>query len=751
MLSNAKVLSEGVDVPALDAVVFMDPRKSTIDITQAVGRAIRKAPGKELGYIVIPVVVPEGSNMTSQEVLAGSDFGIVWDVVRALRSHDDRVDHWLNGVSTSPPVDIIGPAIDDRGSATDDRRENDDEADAGVVEQLDLFESIKRELERQVFSEMVDVCGDRQMWPTWGQNAAAVCDVVRRRIEALLADPAAQSSFGQFAESIRETAGPHVSEAECVEMVAQHVVTIPTFDALFPDSGFAKENPMSRAMDRLRADLAGPGAAGDDAIADAVPGTESEELVGYALANRLFEAELKPLTRAYRTMRQMLSEDIGSARKVDLMREIYDGFFSEAMKATCDRLGLVYTPVEIVDIMVRTTDALCRRHFGKGLTAEGVHVLEPFCGTGTFLYRLLTADDADRQPIIRSDDLARKYRYELHANEVVLLAYYVAALKIEAGMEERGGFESDDAGQARFAQFENIVHCDTFLSAAPFAGGTLEGTTDNSAAAQLQNELPIKVIITNPPWSAGQKRAGDDNPNIAYPEVEQRVRDTYGKRHREVTGKGAGKAMGNLYVEAVRWASDLVGEPKPRRLESGRRPAGIVALVHPNSLSTGTSLAGTRAALRDEWSDIYVVNLRGDAMKSGGEFRREGDKIFGAGSRNGVQITFLVSDPSAPDGPGRLNYAEVPEFPSLTQKFEWLASLTPDSVGISDGFTEVPVNDNHDWVNVTDGSFEQLPIGLCTLSKSKRQAGAEAQTAVDKSVLGLTTNCDVYSVFLRPG
>lgn len=779
VLSNARVLSEGVDVPALDAVVFMDPRKSTIDITQAVGRAIRKAPGKELGYIVIPVVVPEGSEMTSQEVLAGSDFGIVWDVVRALRSHDDRVDHWLNGVSTSPPIDVIGPIDDDR----DDVGEGNEGDEGSIVEQLDLFESIKRELERQVFSKMVDVCGDRQMWPTWGQNAAAVCELVRQRVDTLLADVEAQAAFAEFVKSIRETVGSHITEAECVEMVAQHVVTIPIFDALFPDSGFAKQNPMSRAMDRLLADIAGSGTAGDSADPDAdgddhlgaeaqagdgsaekalsesaVEG-ETAALVGYALANRMFEAELKPLTRAYRTMRQMLSENITPASKVDLMREIYDGFFEHAMKATTKRLGIVYTPVDLVDFMVRATDALCRHHFGKGLTAEGVHILEPFCGTGTFLYRLLTADDADGQPIIRPDDLDRKYRFELHANELVLLAYYVAALKIEAGMEERGGFANDQLGQTDFAQFDNIVHCDTFLSAGPFAAGALEGTTDNSAAAQLQNELPIRIILTNPPWSAGQERADDDNPNIAYPEVERRVRDTYGRRHREVTGRGAGKAMGNLYVEAIRWASDRVGDPKSGALVDGRRSPGIVALVHPNSLSNGTSLAGMRAALRDEWSDIYVINLRGDAYKSGEAGEEEGLNVFsyverpdgsevrhGAGARVGVQITFLVSRGSAsnPDERGNVNYVEVPPRLGLRQKFDWLAGLAPGKEGFWNCFAEVPTNDRHDWVNLSDGTFEQLPIELCTLSTSKSQAAAEAETAVTKSALGLTTNCDTH-------
>lgn len=777
VLSNARVLSEGVDVPALDAVVFMDPRKSTIDITQAVGRAIRKAPGKELGYIVIPVVVPEGSEMTSQEVLAGSDFGIVWDVVRALRSHDDRVDHWLNGVSTSPPIDVISPIDGDRDG------EGNEGDEGSIVEQLGLFESIKRELERQVFSKMVDVCGDRQMWPTWGQNAAAVCELVRQRVDTLLADAEAQAAFAEFVKSIRETVGSHITEAECVEMVAQHVVTIPIFDALFPDSGFAKQNPMSRAMDRLLADIAGSGTAGDSADPDAdgddhlgaeaqagdgpaeealsesaVEG-ETVALVGYALANRMFEAELKPLTRAYRTMRQMLSENITPASKVDLMREIYDGFFEHAMKATTKRLGIVYTPVDIVDFMVRATDALCRHHFGKGLTAEGVHILEPFCGTGTFLYRLLTADDADRQPIIRADDLDRKYRFELHANELVLLAYYVAALKIEAGMEERGGFANDQLGQTEFAQFDNIVHCDTFLSAGPFAAGVLEGTTDNSAAAQLQNELPIRIILTNPPWSAGQERADDDNPNIAYPEVERRVRDTYGRRHREVTGRGAGKAMGNLYVEAIRWASDRVGDPKSGALVDGRRSPGIVALVHPNSLSNGTSLAGMRAALRDEWSDIYVINLRGDAYKSGEAGEEEGLNVFsyaerpdgsevrhGAGARVGVQITFLVSRGSAsnPDERGKVHYIEVPPRLGLREKFDWLAGLAPGKEGFWNLLAEVPMNDRHDWVNLSDGAFEQLPIELCTLSKPKSQAAPETETAVTKSALGLTTNCDTH-------
>ena len=726
MLSNAQVLSEGVDVPALDAVVFMDPRRSTIDITQAVGRAIRRAEGKETGYIVIPVVVPEGSTLTSEEVLAGSDFKTVWDVVRALRSHDDRVDHWLNGVSTKRPIDVID--ADGTSQTSKDKDAETDDEDV-AVEQLTLELRIKQELEREVFSKMVDVCGDKQLWPTWGQNAASVCEQVRQRVDAMLAEDAARQEFDTFLAAIRETAGERTTEADAVEMVAQHVVTIPIFDALFADSGFAKENPMSKAMDQLLASLA--------TYSGQLDPDEASGLAGYDMAQRLFEAELAPLTRAYRTMRSMLSADITPAEKVDLMRQIYDGFFQHAMADITKRLGIVYTPVEIVDFMVRATDAICRKHFGKGLTAEGVHILDPFVGTGTFIHQILTITDADGHPIIRDADLARKYRHELHATELVLLAYYVAALKIEAGMESREGF-----ADGRFQQFENIVYGDTFLNSDALSDDRLEGTDDNTLIAQMQNQLPIRVIISNPPWSAGQKRANDDNPNVGYPEIEQRVRDTYGKRHREVTGQGSGKSGGNLYVEAIRWASDRVGDPLPTTPRRWPVTPGVIAFVHPNSLGTGTSLAGMRAALRMEFSDIYVVNLRGDAYKQGEEFEREGDKIFGSGSRNGVQITFLVSDPDAsgPDGPAGLHYAEVPEYQNRIAKFEWLESLSPGTDTFLDSFDEVPVNPSHDWVNLTDNAFEELPISLCALSRDGRD-----DVAISHHALGLTTNCDTYA------
>ena len=698
VISNARVLTEGVDVPALDSVVFLQPRKSKIDIVQAVGRVMRTYPGKQTGYIVIPVVVPEGKGVTDAEVLDGSDFATVWDVVRALRSHDERMDMWVNHIDAARNSDRI--TLIDRGT---DQPLSDDE-DVGQLRLL---------LDERIASKMVERCGDRKMWPSWGAKAAGVCREVRKKVDAQLADESIAAAFNAFVTALRDAVGDHLTEDQAAEMVAQHVVTIPIFDCLFADSQFANANPISVAINNLLSNFPPP----PDESAGESPG-------GAALAMEPFEEELRPLTRAYRTMRTVFEGALTAAAKVDVLREVYDGFFQAAMKDEVKRLGIVYTPVEIVDFLIRSADAVCRKEFSVGITSENVNILDPFTGTGTFIYRLLTAQDANGDHLIRSEDLHRKYYSELYANELVLLAYYIAAIKIEAGMAERGGFPGD-----RFNPFPGVTLSDTFLGTAQ-RGIQLPGMADNIARQSRQGGVPITVIVMNPPWSAGQKSTGEDNPKIDYPKVEDRIRDTYGKRHREVTGVGAGKSSGNLYVQAIRWASDRLGQPDTI---AGR---GVIAMVHPNSLATGTTLAGMRAALRDEFTDIYVVNLRGDAMKSGDEFDREGAKIFGQGSRNGVQITVLARNPDSdrPNG-GVVHYAAVPECCTLDKKFQWLTHLGDVT---SDQFTEVPPNQAHHWVNLTDGTYKNL-IRVCATS---RESQDELLTHI--SAGGVMTACDPY-------
>ncbi len=699
VITNARVLTEGVDVPALDAVIFLDRRTSKIDITQAVGRAMRTAPGKRRGYVVIPVVVADDETISSESVLNGSDFKVVWDVVRALRSHDERVNFWVNNVEVAKqkaPIRVL-----DRTKGTSpSEADGETEAGTGAIEAVQL----QMALDDKIASKLVDVCGDRHMWPHWGRMAAAVCANVQRRVRAVLLEfPELADAFDRFAASMRRTVGPQITDADAQEMVAQHVVTIPVFDAFFERSQFANSNPVSQQINRL--------------------------LAKFEAKNIAFEHERRPLTRAYARMADAFEGALTGAQKLDVLREVYDGFFKAAMEDTVKRLGIVYTPVELADFVLRSVDAVCRQEFGEGLTSEGVHVLDPFTGTGTFINRLLTLKGADSEYLIRGEDVLRKYAGELHANEIVLLAYYIAALKIEEAADERGAF----AGGQGYQPFTGIVLTDTLRMDDEQMHQQLglgQYMAENSDRAKRQNKVPIQAIVGNPPWSAGQKSSGDDNPNIDYGHIEERVRDTYGRRHKEITGRGAGKASGNLYVEAIRWASDRLANTASQE-SCGK----VLAFIHPNSLSNATSLAGMRASLREEFTDIYVVNLLGDAMKSGDEFRREGDKVFGAGSRSGVQITVLVRNPEKDlTEPATLHYAQVHEYSKLSQKFDWLAALGDVT---SDQFETVPVNKAHDWVNLTDGSFEQL-MPVCAIGANN------TDTAITSHALGLATNLDTY-------
>ena len=683
---NARCLTEGVDVPALDAVIFLQQRRSQIDIIQAIGRVMRTAPGKDMGYIVLPVVIPAGAD--PDQYLSSSEFDKVWDVVKALRSHDERVDVWVNSVGLAGgPVTILP-----RGR---NARKDDSDGTATIAGHAQGT----LPLEGAIASKLVEKCGDRLYWPRWGQKAADISRRVAARLEALKkVDSEMGEMFADFADEMRQVVNASLTDDDLTEMLAHHIVTGPVFDSLFARSDFATTNPVSQALQM---------------IVDEFTGRDPD-----------IAKEIVPLTELYRSVAAAMEGTATSEARLKVLLDVYESFFKAAMPDEVQRLGIAYTPVELVDFVLASADAALKAHFGRGLTTRNVHVLDPFTGTGTFLYRLLT-----KPGLVADIDLERKYASEMHANEILLLPYYLASVKIEEGYRERLAAAGSDAADTAF---QKIVLTDTFEMGARHALFTGDGYTgDNSRRARAQNETPIVVIVGNPPWSAGQKSAGDDNPDVSRPALKRRIQETYGRRHKEVTGRGIGKAAGNLYVQAFRWATDRLGEAT-----SGEPQPGIVALVHPNSLANGPSIAGMRAALRDEFSDIYIVNLRGDAVKSGEEFRREGDKIFGQASRQGVQITLLVRDPAKPlDAPAEVRYAAVPEYSSLQAKFDWLAQLGDIN---NSRFQIVPDNESHHWENITDGTFQGL-LPVCETDKDKRHTAI-----LNHHALGLTTNCDPY-------
>ena len=689
IITNARVLSEGVNVPSLDAVLFLDPRSSQIDITQQVGRVMRRAPGKDKGYIVIPVVVPEDAD--PREQLQASDWSTVWQVVKALRSHDERLNYYINqpdAWAQNAPFSVRAARLG--------------EPEGDPKKQQETYRQLHLELSREIASKVVEMCGDRQTYPTWGRRAAEVCAQIQKRVEYLTSEGGlCEDAFVKFLEGIRASVRGEVEVAAAQQMIAQHIVTIPVFDAMLGKNEFSQHNPVSKEIERL--------------------------LVEFKAKGVSFSGEIKPLTRAYQNMSEAFEGAVEGSARLDILRQIYDGFFKEAMQDEVKRLGIVYTPVEIVDFMVRSAAAICQKEFGRSLSDENVHILDPFCGTGTFLTQLLELRDGNGEYIIGDEDLDRKYHHELHANELVLLAYYIAALKIEEAKHMRGLEASKNIG---YQPFDGILLTDTFLNPPEQASFT-DYLGENIQGRLRQDQIPMTIIFSNPPWSSGQKSSGDDNPNIEYEEISNRINATYGVKQYEITGKPkGGNAFGNLYLKALRWATDRILPTEDR----DDNPA-IIGLVHPNSLTDATSLAGVRATMREEFSDIYVVNLRGNAYKAGEEFRKEGDKIFGAGSRNGVQITFLVRNPSKDlSEAATLHYAQVPDRMSLEQKFRWLRDL--DDITNSK-LEEVPLNPQHDWVNISDGTYENL-MPVCDSDRKNPNVFAT------KHANGVATACDVY-------
>ena len=528
VLSNARCLSEGIDVPALDAVFFMAPRKSQVEIVQAVGRAMRKAPGKRYGYIVLPVAIPPG--MSAEKALNDNKrFGAVWGVLRALRSHDDRFDAEINRIDLNKnPTDRIIVDINVPG---------------GPIE-LGLPPLLLPP--GAIYAKIVDKCGDRKYWETWAKDIADIFARLVERLNGLLANPANEALvewFGGFHDELRASINESITREAATDMVAQHILTRPVFNALFENYDFAGGNPVARALEELRGDFGEFG----------------------------LENEIRDMERFYESVRRRARGLDNSEARQKVLKELYENFFRTAVKKEADRLGIVYTPTEVVDFILESADRVLREEFDRGLTDEGVHVLDPFTGTGLFLARLLQLS------LIRDADLPRKYREELHANEIVLLAYYIAAVNIEEAYRGRRGREGG------YKPFKGIVLTDTFNLNSPQTGVFL---SENSERARRQEKARIQVIVGNPPWSAWQKSSADNNPNASYQEMKARILETYAARS-TATLKSS---LYDKYKMAIRWASDRIGEQ------------GVVALVTSGSWIDGNVDSGVRACLAEEWT-----------------------------------------------------------------------------------------------------------------------------------------------------
>ena len=697
VVTNVRCLSEGVDVPALDAVLFLSARNSQVDVVQSVGRVMRsfrrgKPDEKKYGYIIIPIIVPEGT--TPEEALNDNNtFSVVWSILNALRAHDDHFNAHVNTIALNKDkgakVTVGLPGLGQTGvGGSALSGDTNDSHDAQEISNQEIAHQLALQFgatQQSIFAKLVEKCGDRLYWENWAAEVGEIAKKYIARIARLVTSNGGKYSneFDEFVVTLRHNLNPGITAEQCIEMLAQHLITRPVFEALFADYQFVSNNSISSSM-QLMIDL-----------------LESEAV----------DKDLTVLSNFYESVRTNVGKIDNLEGKQTVIKNLYEKFFKRAFPLTVEKLGTVYTPVECVDFILHSVNEVLKSEFGAALTQENVHVLDPFTGTGTFITRLLQSG------LIRPEDMVRKYTQEIHANELVLLAYYIADVNIESVFQEV-------CPQSEYLPYDGICLTDTFQLGENSEDDIFKHFfRQNSEAVEAQRRTPIRVIIGNPPYSIGQKSANDNAQNQKYPLLDQRIAETYAAASTATSTKG----LYDSYLKAYRWATDRLSP------EEG----SVIAFISNGAWIDGNSHDGFRASLEKEFDKIYVYNLRGNQRTSGELSRREGGKIFGSGSRTPIAITLLVRYPEdRRSDKCQIFYHDIGDYLSREEK---LRKITQAQSYRGLDWTLITPNEKHDWINQRDGLFDTL---LPLIPEKKFDAKAKSVFSTYSN--GLKTNRDTW-------
>ena len=508
-------------------------------------------------------------------------------------------------------------------------------------------------IEDKIYAKLVEKVGDRMYWENWAKEMGVIARQFIARINKEVESGEYKKDMDEFVTSLQKNLNPSITQDQAIEMLAQHMITKPVFDALFKEYQFVKNNSVSRSMEamlhRLHADA--------------------------------FEKDTEALQKFYESVRVNIDGIDNLHGKQTIIKNLYEKFFAGAFKTTVEQLGIVYTPIECVDFIIRSVDDLLKKEFNSSLTAEGVHILDPFTGTGTFITRLLQSG------LISKEDLVRKYTSEIHCNEIVLLAYYIADVNIEAVFH-------DLTKRTEYLPYDGICLTDTFQLAEPIKNEMFTPffQQNNENVLNLRKQT-IRVIIGNPPYSVGQNSANDNAKNLSYNVVDKRIAQTYVDA---TTDKGRTvQALYDSYIKAFRWASDRIPQNE----------GGIVAFISNGAWLDSNSGEGFRRCIEKEFSSIYVLNLRGNQRTSGELSRKEGGKIFGSGSRTPIAITFLVKNPKSENKKAKIYYRDIGDYLTREQKLQMVKDFgSLESVQ----WDTITPNDKADWINQRDGLFDSF-------------------------------------------
>jgi predicted helicase len=649
VLSNAKCLTEGVDVPSLDAIVFLEPRNSMVDVVQAVGRVMRKNADKKYGYVILPIGIPAG--ISPEEALSDNKrYAGVWQVLNALRSHDERINAIVNKLdlnNEAPEMIEIVPVGFSEPEETPTQQDDGEEKPRALQLEFPL-----EEIRQAIFAKMVEKVGTRQYWETWAKDVAQIAERHVAQINDFLLKPNSKvaKEFRNFLRGLQLNLNEGITQEDAIEMLAQHLITQPIFEAIFGKSGFVESNSVSKVMQSMVE----------------------------VLEEKFIDTDKKILEGFYADVRLRVEGIDNLEGKQRIITELYEKFFKYAFPRTAEKLGIVYTPIEVVDFIINSVQAIMQKEFGSSLSDEKVQIIDPFTGTGTFIARLLQSGHISKK------DIAKKYANEIHANEIILLAYYIAAVNIESV------FGSLNDG--KYKPFNGLVLTDTFQM---FESKDVMDDLvflENNEKVTKQKKTDIRVIIGNPPYSAGQKNANEGNQNMTYPDLDESIRNTYAK----ISSTRTTTSVYDSYFRAFRWASNRL------------RDQGVICFVTNGGWIDSNSADGFRKSLSKEFSSIYVFNLRGNQRTQGEMSRMEGGKVFGEGSRTPVAITLLVRNPKH-QGPADIYYHDIGDYLTREDKLKTVSNF--GNVGAIP-WTRLLPNESGDWINQRDETYSSfIPLG----------------------------------------
>ena len=627
ILSNARCLSEGVDVPALDAIIFLDPRSSQIDIVQSIGRVMRKSEGKKYGYVILPVIVTEDE--TPEHALDKNErYQTIWKVLQALHSHDERFENVVNYL-----IELREKVRVTSGN----KKESDTFLNDILLEQY----------RQEIHIRMVRKCGGGY-WETWIKDFVDAFGKISDRINEAINNPKIKERFDSFTEELRSIINPSITPQQAVEMLAQHITSKEIFDAIFKE--FSGRNPISQAMQKMRTFI---------------------ELEGTDL-------DPKGLENFDTHIRIEADKATTGEKKQELLKDIYNSFFKKAFKETSAKLGIVYTPVQIVDFILRSADWAARHELGinDGLGSNELHILDPFSGTGTFTARLIQLG------LIPNANLGYKYLNEIHANELLLLAYYISAVNIEAAYNQI-------TGGLTYIPFQGMVLADTFrlnndknlILTGP---DSIPMFYEDGVRAFNEQNKPVRVIIGNPPYNVSGKIA-------EYEKIDKKIVNDYAKPSKATLKK----ALYDSYVRAIKWASERVNDT-----------GGIVCYVTNASFIDNTAMDGMRKDLAGKFTSIYIFNLRGNQR---GDWRKEGEKVFGDGSQCPIAITMFMRDTRRENKECEIWYYECADGMRQAEKLKELEERISFGEMMSEGImTKIIPNRYYDWLNQRGDTYSEF-------------------------------------------